>query len=217
MTSLILLEMPGTYGLKPWFQNRLRPLVRTLAAAGVTANQVTVCGGALSVAFGVFLLISRDPRYFALLPAVLLLRLALNAMDGMLAREFGQASRLGVYLNELADVVSDTFLYVPFAHLQGVSIFWTWVAVVLAVISEMAGTVAAMTGASRRFDGPLGKSDRAFVFGAAGLWAGLAGGLPARVAYVLPRLTAALLVLTVVNRVRKGLQEIEREDQHATV
>ncbi len=217
MTSLILLEMPGTYGLKPWFQRCLRPLVRTLAGAGITANQVTVCGGALSVAFGVFLLVSRDPRYFALLPAVLLVRLALNAMDGMLAREFGQASRLGVYLNELSDVVSDTFLYLPFAHLHGFSIFWTWVTVVLAAISEMAGTIAAMTGASRRFDGPMGKSDRAAVFGAAGLWAGLAGGLPPRVAYVLPRLMAALLALTVVNRVRKGLQELERENRHEAV
>src|SRR5580658_10025526 len=103
MTSLILLEMPGTYALKPWFQSRLRPMVRILAEAGITANQITVLGGILSVAFGVFLLIAREPRYFAFLPAVLLARLALNAMDGMLAREFGQASLLGVYLNELAD------------------------------------------------------------------------------------------------------------------
>ena len=31
-----------------------------------------------------------------------------------------------------------------------------------------------MVGASRRYDGPMGKSDRAFVFGALGLWVGLA-------------------------------------------
>ena len=34
-------------------------------------------------------------------------------------------------------------------------------------------------GASRRYDGPLGKSDRAFVFGALGLWVALGGPLPA--------------------------------------
>ena len=34
--------MPTIYQLKPAFQNLLRPLVRSLAAAGVTANQVTV-------------------------------------------------------------------------------------------------------------------------------------------------------------------------------
>ena len=37
--------------------------------------------------------------------------MAFNAIDGMLAREFGQKSRLGAYLNELTDVVSDAALY----------------------------------------------------------------------------------------------------------
>ena len=43
--------------------------------------------------------------------------MAFNAIDGMLAREFGQKSRLGAYLNELTDVVSDAALYLPFAWL----------------------------------------------------------------------------------------------------
>jgi CDP-diacylglycerol--glycerol-3-phosphate 3-phosphatidyltransferase len=45
--------------------------------------------------------------------------------------------------------------------------------VVLAVVTEMTGVVAVQIGASRRYDGPMGKSDRAFVFGALGLFAGL--------------------------------------------
>ena len=43
------------------------------------------------------------------------LRMAFNAIDGMLAREFGQQSALGAFLNELTDVVSDAALYLPFA------------------------------------------------------------------------------------------------------
>ena len=54
---------------------------------------------------------------FLLLPLWLFLRMALNAIDGMLAREFGQQSALGAYLNELSDVVSDAALYLPFAQL----------------------------------------------------------------------------------------------------
>jgi CDP-diacylglycerol---glycerol-3-phosphate 3-phosphatidyltransferase len=42
--------MPSIYGLKPAFQNLLRPLVRGLANAGVTANQVTLTAMALSFA-----------------------------------------------------------------------------------------------------------------------------------------------------------------------
>ena len=207
MRSLIVLETPGLYGLKPQFQRLLRPLVGWLAAAGVRANQVTVFACTISVALGVVLLTSHNPHLFILLPAVLLIRMALNAADGMLAREFNQQSKLGVYLNELTDVISDTFLYLPFAHLSGFSPFWVWNVVVLAVLSEMAGTVAVMAGASRRYDGPLGKCDRALLFGAMGLWAGLAGGLPLLAASLLPKIAVVLLVVTVVNRVRKGLNE----------
>ena len=43
------------YDLKPRFQSLLRPLVRRLAAAGVTANQVTLAAAIGSVALGVLL------------------------------------------------------------------------------------------------------------------------------------------------------------------
>ncbi len=97
----------------------------------------------------------------------------------MLAREFGQKSRLGAYLNELTDVVADAALYLPFALLAPFAPGWVATVIVLAVISEFAGVLGPMVGASRRYDGPMGKSDRAFVFGALGLWVGLAGALPA--------------------------------------
>jgi CDP-diacylglycerol--glycerol-3-phosphate 3-phosphatidyltransferase len=218
MSSFIVLEMPGMYGAKPWFQDRLRPLVRILAGIGVRANQVTVGACMLSIGFGLSLSILRESRLFIALPVVLLVRMALNAMDGILAREFGQKTRLGAYLNELADVVSDTFLYQPFTQLGGVSPGWMWGVIVLAVISEMAGTVAVMTGVSRRYDGPMGKSDRALIFGAAGLWVGLTGGLPGPVAYLLPIFLTLMLTLTIVNRVRQGLRESqEGGNEHAAI
>ena len=185
----------------------MRPLVRILASIGVSANQITVIACGLSAAAGVFLLTTHNPRLFILLPVVMLVRMALNAADGMLAREFGQATSLGVYLNELTDVVSDTFLYLPSAHLRGCSPFWIWNVVVLSVISEMAGTVAVMANARRRYDGPMGKSDRALIVGGLALWAGIAGGLPAPVASFFPKAMVVLLGLTVVNRVRAGFVE----------
>jgi CDP-diacylglycerol--glycerol-3-phosphate 3-phosphatidyltransferase len=197
------------YALKPRFQDLLRPLTRRLAAAGVTANQVTLLAAALSAALG--LALAANPQrtaLFLLLPLLLFARMALNAIDGMLAREFGQKSALGAYLNELCDVVSDAFLYLPFALLPHFSAVWVGAVIVLAVISEMAGTVAVMTGASRRYDGPMGKSDRAFVFGALGLGVGL--GLPPAgwLEWIFPAL-ALLLAVTIVNRVRKGLAELK--------
>jgi CDP-diacylglycerol--glycerol-3-phosphate 3-phosphatidyltransferase len=61
-------------------------------------------------------------------------------------------------------------------------------------------------GASRRYDGPMGKSDRAFVFGALGLWIGITGSLPPWIGWAVPILVI-LLGLTVVNRVRAGIGE----------
>ena len=198
--------MPSIYDLKPRFQGLLRPGVRWLARSGVTANQVTLAACAASVVLGVWLCFR--PGWLIVLPAFFFVRMALNAVDGMLAREFGQKSRLGAYLNEITDVVADSFLYLPFAYLPPFDPLWIGVVIVLAVISEMTGVVGIMTGASRRYDGPMGKSDRAFVFGAMALWIGLGGPVPPAVGEWFPRVLAVLLAITIVNRVRKGLAEI---------
>jgi CDP-diacylglycerol--glycerol-3-phosphate 3-phosphatidyltransferase len=78
--------------------------------------------------------------------------------------------------------------------------------IVLAVISEYAGALGLMVGASRRYDGPMGKSDRAFVFGALGLWVGLTTALPEFSTWLVWAV-AVLLVVTIGNRVRRGLAE----------
>src|SRR5688572_15098623 len=109
------------YDLKPRFQALLRPGTRGLARAGVTANQVTLAACVVSVALGAYLTLRPERALFLLLPLWFFVRMAFNAIDGMLAREFGQSSRLGAYLNELTDVISDAFLYLPFAMLPGAS------------------------------------------------------------------------------------------------
>ncbi len=208
-------SIPSIYLLKPNFQAWLRPLARTLAGLGVTANQVTLAACAVSIGFGLLLTAHPQARtLLLLLPVLLFLRMALNAMDGMLAREFGQKSEIGTYLNELGDVVSDVFLYLPFALVPEYDSRWMVAVIVLAVISEMAGTVAVMTGASRRYDGPIGKSDRAFVFGVLALWRGLGWSIAPWAAYLFPRLMAVLLVTTVINRVRNGLLESNAGGMH---
>ncbi len=195
------------YALKPRFQAWLRPAVGTFVRAGITANQVTMAAAVISVAVGAFILWRLpDTLAFVLIPLWMFVRMAFNAIDGMMAREFGQQSHLGAYLNELTDVVADTALYLPFAFIAPFAPTWVGAVIVLAVLSEYAGALGTMIGASRRYDGPLGKSDRAFVFGALGVWVGLASPLPEWAAYVMP-VFAALLALTIINRVRGGLNE----------
>lgn len=202
--------MASVYDLKPAFQRRLRPLVGGLARARVTANQVTVAALLLSMAAGAAVALFPESRLPLLAyPLVLLLRMALNAVDGMLAREYGQASRLGAMLNELGDVVADSALYLPLAWVPGVSAPLVVVAVVLAVVTEMTGVTALGIGASRRYDGPMGKSDRAVVFGAVALALGL-GLPPGWWLDAVLALVVALSMLTVVQRTRRALEEGSR-------
>lgn len=201
--------MASIYDIKPAFQNLLRPITRSLAAKGVTANQVTVGALLLSLITGFILVLWRQQTgLFLLVPLVMFIRMALNAIDGMLAREHDMKSPLGAILNELCDVISDAALYLPFALLPGVSGWIVVLFVLAAVISEMTGVVAVQIGASRRYDGPMGKSDRAFVFGAIALALGL--GLPS--ASWMNELFGVILLLTLAtsyNRVSKALAEIK--------
>lgn len=200
--------MPSVYDLKPAFQNLLRPIVRGLARSGVTANQVTVAALVLSLATGEVIAWMRAPRTLLLLPVVLFLRMALNAMDGMLAREHNQKSALGAILNELGDVVADAALYLPLAVIPGFDPALVIGVVFLALLSEMTGIIGVQIGASRRYDGPMGKSDRAFLFGLMGLLVGLAVPPGPAIRYLLIAMLA-LLSLTIINRARRALSELK--------
>lgn len=199
--------MASIYQLKSKFQALLRPLVISLAAKGVTANQVTVAATVLSVVMGGCLLAFADHRWpWLLLPLFLFIRMALNAIDGMLAREHNMKSKLGAMLNELGDVISDTALYLPFALLAGAYGWIVTLICILAVISEMTGIIGIQIGATRRYDGPMGKSDRAFVFGTLGLVVGMGvtPGLWLTIAFATILL---LVVATIINRAKKALKE----------
>jgi CDP-diacylglycerol--glycerol-3-phosphate 3-phosphatidyltransferase len=200
--------MPSIYQIKPRFQALLRPLVRSLAAGGITANQVTLQAALLSIVAGLALANQvAQPLIWLLLPVVLFVRMALNAIDGMLAREHGQKSALGAYLNELCDVISDAVLYLPFALVPGVEPIVVVIAVLLAALSEMAGVVALQVGAERRYDGPMGKSDRAFAFGFLAVLVAIniipALWLSGAIGFI-----ALLTAWTIVNRVRAGLRQV---------
>jgi CDP-diacylglycerol--glycerol-3-phosphate 3-phosphatidyltransferase len=193
--------------LKPRFQALLRPLVNRLADHGITANQVTLAALGLSAATGlVIALTTRWNTPLLIVPVVLFVRMALNAIDGLLAREHAMQTPEGAVLNELGDVLSDAALYLPFALIPGLWAAPVVIVVVLAVVSEMTGVVAVQIGAARRYDGPLGKSDRAFLFGLIGLLLGLGLNVHGLVNAAL--IGAALLLgLTIRNRARRALQE----------
>lgn len=169
--------MPSIYQLKPAFQNLLRPVTRGLAAAGVSANHITIAAMMLScLVGGLIAWRPHEQSLLLLLPLTLFIRMALNAVDGMLAREHNMKTRLGAVLNEMGDVISDAALYLPLALVPAFNLWLVIGLVILAMMVEMVGVVAIQIGASRNYAGPMGKSDRAFAFGLLALLLGL--GLP---------------------------------------
>ena len=193
------------YDLKPKFQQLLRPITTWLANEGITANQVTYSAMLLSLAAGILIYVTDASMLsLLLLPVVLFIRMALNAIDGMLAREHNMKTVKGAMLNEMTDVMSDIAIYLPLAVAQNVSPVLLVSFVIIGLLTEMAGVVAQAINNDRRYDGPMGKSDRAF---AMGLLAILLAFDLISASWVLIYLALVTLfaLITLYNRMSKGI------------
>ncbi len=189
------------YDLKPKFQALLRPIVQNLASKGYTANEVTIWAGILSLIGGIVILLGLINRYFLLLiPFIMFIRMALNAIDGMLAKEHNMKTKKGAMLNELADVVSDTILYLPFAFLINPIIVVLFV--VISIFTEFIGISSQAVYNNRRYDGPMGKSDRAFVVGLLSLL--FVFNINHMILNIILAIATSLALVTVINRWKKA-------------
>ncbi len=194
------------YDIKPKFQSLLRPYVKSLHEKGVTPNQITWAALILSALMGAAVALTAGAAWtLVLVPFVMFVRMALNAMDGILAKEYDMTSDAGAMLNELADLISDAVLYLPFALVPGVSAELVVLFVVVGLVAETAGILGAVVGSRRRYDGPMGKSDRAFVVGLLSLLLGI-GIEPGWWSDGLLLVATLLGVLTVYNRATRGLR-----------
>jgi len=193
------------YDLKPKFQALLRPIVKVLHQKGITPNQVTWAALFLSALMGGLLAWTEGAAWTLLLvPLVMFIRMAMNAIDGILAKEFDMKTDAGAILNEMSDVIADALLYLPLAFVSGVSAVWVVLFVIVGILTEMAGVLAQVISKERRYDGPMGKSDRAFVFGLIALLLGL--GLPAGWwVDTLLIITTLMGLLTVIRRSKGAL------------
>ncbi len=202
--------MITVYHLKSRFQNMLRPLCAWLFDHGVTANQVTLSAVGLSVFYGALLCFDFWILWL-LLPLILFVRMGLNAIDGMLAREHNMKSKLGMALNELGDVISDIALFIPFFFLAPQAVWAVLFFILAAIMTEMCGLVSYMMNGERRYDGPMGKSDRAVMVGILGFligWGFVGAGLIPWVFVI----CGALAIWSCVNRIRGGLVETSQEN-----
>jgi len=198
-------NMISVYKLKPKFQQLLMPILNFLHRKKVTANQITIGSIALSMIIALlFWYADRFPIFFLALPVGLLLRMALNALDGMMARLFNQTSKRGEVLNEVGDIVSDVMLFFPLLKFHSESLYLVVGFIVWSVVNEFCGLIGKVIANDRRYDGPMGKSDRALLLGVYGILALLHISIVAFSGYIFGVL-CLLLLLSSVTRLRKAL------------
>lgn len=199
--------MISVYKLKPKFQQLLTPILLFLNKKKITANQITISSILLSVIIGVlFWNADVSVWFFLSLPIGLLIRMALNALDGMMARKFNQTSKLGEVLNEVGDIVSDVIIFFPLLKFQPESLYLIIAFIILSIINEFSGLIGKVVGKERRYDGPMGKSDRALILGLYGLAAFFGVNISNYSQYIFG-LIILLLLISTYTRLKKSLHE----------
>lgn len=194
------------YKFKPAFIGILQPIARVLYRLGITANHVTLFAMLASTVYGAWMALAVESHWpFLVLPGFMLVRMTLNAIDGMLARDYRQQTKVGAILNEVGDIVSDAALYAPFALLPGAWQPLVMLFIFLGILTEFVGVMGQVVGRGRRYDGPFGKSDRAFAFGCLGLLIGADIPILSYLNMVLI-IMSGLLAWTVFNRGRQAIR-----------
>lgn len=149
----------GIYGIKPWFQKQLQPVVKALWH--VHPDVLTWSALGVSMVSAGFLYSANEQPLMALVAApLLLLRLALNALDGMVAKQTGKARAAGEVINELSDRLSDVAIFLPFAFWPDIKVHLVLLAIIAMLIVSYVGVLGKAVGAEREYGGMLGKADR---------------------------------------------------------
>lgn len=150
-------------------ENYFQPLVRTLAAAGVTPNILTAVSLVAALAAGA----AYYSALFLLGGLLVALNSLLDALDGSLARHLGIASRRGDFLDHTVDRFADVAIIVGIALAPGVRVELGLFAVVGVLLTSYMGTQAQAVGAGRVYAGILGRAYRLILVMAASLAAGI--------------------------------------------
>lgn len=168
--------MMGLYSIKPWFVRRLRRIEDALVERRVSPDSLTIAAVAVSVAAGAAIAaggVMSRPFLWLLVPPLGLVRLALNALDGAVARRTGSGRPFGEVMNEIGDRLADIALIAPLGFVTGPVPAFT--ALTCALLTSAAGSAARLVAGERANGGPMGKADRVAVVAFAAAAGALSG------------------------------------------
>ena len=201
-----LKRMISIYKIKPKFQQLLMPLLKLLRRLGISPNSITIFSILLSFVIAYFFWNTSDnSSYFLIVAFGLLLRMMLNALDGMMARIYNLQSKLGEILNEVGDIISDVAIYFPLILFELLEIEIAIIFILLSIINEFCGVIAKVISGERRYDGPMGKSDRAFLIGAICIVYYFTNGLDPYMNYIIGG-SSIMIILSSYIRLTKSIK-----------
>jgi phosphatidylglycerophosphate synthase len=187
----------GLYAAKPRFQQLLGSPADALARAGIHPDVLTAAAVGCGVVGGLALNIG----LLWLVPLLAFVRLALNALDGMVAVRRGLARPWGKVLNEMADRLADLAFLSPLLLVPGADSLLVVSALVTTLLVSYVGVLAEAAGAVRQYGGLMGKADRMLWLSLACLASSLSGSwLPLQV------LPAVLLIGGLLTIVQRGVR-----------
>jgi archaetidylinositol phosphate synthase len=191
----------GIYSTKSKWQQALRPLVAFCARNQVYPDVFTY--GAVVLSFvGAFAFLRAGARraWLWLVPPCVLVRLLLNLMDGLVAREMGLASAWGEVKNEFGDRVADTAIFLGLGFGGYVDVRLVTLALALILCVSYLGILGKALGAVRVYGGIFGKGDRMISLAVFTLYPLFGGDLASYNWYL--ALAALAATVTIVQRLR---------------
>lgn len=196
------------YRIKPWFVDRLDGVRRVLIVRGVSADAVSLAAlPVIALTTGLLIAGSRWQLLWLAVGPLCLVWMALNALDGSMARATGTSTRRGAAINELIDRAGDAALLV--AALVLVPDWIAFAASGAVAAMECVGLIGWATAGTRNLHGVMGKPDRAFTVSVGAMMAAVFGSLILSLAYLV---VAAGATVGAVQRVRSTLQRAQRMD-----
>ena len=142
----------------------VRTTARFFAARGISPNSLSLLSFFFALLAGVFFFISSNSTSFNLLLILAGVFVCLNAifdgLDGLVAREIGNANKKGDFLDHVIDRYSDVFIIGGIVFGGYVSWGIGVIAIVGVLLSSYMGTQAQAVGLNRMYGGLLGRADR---------------------------------------------------------
>src|SRR3989344_159678 len=145
----------GIYSIKPLFQKSLAPLKRILVKWKVSPTAINLLALLISISGGLAIYYS---QYYIILliyvPFMAFIRTALNALDGLVARELKvKNQKFGEVLNEFTDRLSDISIFSAFIFIPYVNTYLASATLVIILTNSYLSILSKAAGGKRQYGG----------------------------------------------------------------